>query len=70
MASWGSEKVAGSKGVMRAGEADRCAGLGADAGIVSNHGGCKLDGACAALDFLPEVAAAIVDGASGAGRTS
>ncbi len=47
------------KGVMRADDAARCAELGADAVIVSNHGGRNLDGARPTLDILPEVAAAI-----------
>ncbi len=47
------------KGVMRADDADRCAELGADAVIVSNHGGRNLDGARPTIDILPEVANAI-----------
>ncbi len=47
------------KGVMRADDAARCAELGADAVIVSNHGGRNLDSARPTLDILPEVAAAI-----------
>jgi len=47
------------KGVMRADDAARCAELGADAIVVSNHGGRNLDGARPTLAILPEVAAAI-----------
>jgi len=43
------------KGVMRADDAERAAGSGAAAVIVSNHGGRQLDGTAAALDALPAV---------------
>jgi L-lactate dehydrogenase (cytochrome) len=43
------------KGVLRAEEAARAADLGADAVIVSNHGGRQLDHVPAALDALPAI---------------
>ena len=48
-----------AKGVLT--EADACAALeaGADAVLVSNHGGRQLDGVPAALDQLPEVVSAV-----------
>ena len=49
------------KGVMRADDARRCAEMGADAVIVSNHGGRNLDSAPAPLEILPEIAAAVGD---------
>jgi len=49
------------KGVMRADDAVRCAELGADAVIVSNHGGRNLDSAPPTLEILPEIAAAVGD---------
>ncbi len=49
------------KGVMRADDAVRCAEMGADAVIVSNHGGRNLDSAPAPLEILPEIAGAVGD---------
>jgi len=43
------------KGVMSAADARRCVEQGADAVVVSNHGGRQLDGLPAALDVLGEV---------------
>lgn len=43
------------KGVLDSEDAEHCAGLGADALIVSNHGGRQLDGVPAAIDALPAV---------------
>jgi isopentenyl diphosphate isomerase/L-lactate dehydrogenase-like FMN-dependent dehydrogenase len=43
------------KGVLRGDDARRCVDLGADAVVVSNHGGNVLDGAVATLRALPEV---------------
>ena len=43
------------KGVMSAADARRCVEQGADAVVVSNHGGRQLDGLPAALDMLGEV---------------
>lgn len=47
------------KGVMRADDAVRCAEMGADGIIVSNHGGRNLDSAPPTLEILPEIAAAV-----------
>lgn len=45
------------KGVLAAEDAERAHQIGADAVVLSNHGGRQLDGAVTALDVLPEVAA-------------
>jgi 4-hydroxymandelate oxidase len=47
------------KGILRADDAVRCAELGAQAVIVSNHGGRHLDSGLATADALPEIAAAV-----------
>ncbi len=47
------------KGIMSADDARRAAAHGADAVVVSNHGGRQLDSAPASLDALPEIAAAV-----------
>jgi isopentenyl diphosphate isomerase/L-lactate dehydrogenase-like FMN-dependent dehydrogenase len=47
------------KGILSAADAQRAADAGADGIIVSNHGGRQVDGAIAALDALPPVAAAV-----------
>jgi len=47
------------KGILRPDDADRLVRLGADAVVVSNHGGRQLDGACATLDALPGVVDAV-----------
>ena len=47
------------KGVMNAADARRCVEQGADAVVVSNHGGRQLDGLPAALDVLGEITAEI-----------
>ena len=47
------------KGVARADDAMRIVELGADAIWISNHGGRQLDAACATLDTLPSIAAAV-----------
>jgi 4-hydroxymandelate oxidase len=51
------------KGVLRGGDAMRCAEAGAKAIIVSNHGGRHLDGVLATADALDEIVDA-VDGAA------
>jgi len=43
------------KGIMDADDAELAVASGADALIVSNHGGRQLDGAPASLDVLPEI---------------
>jgi len=52
------------KGIMRADEAVRAVEYGADAVIVSNHGGRNLDSAMASIDALPEIVEAIGDRAT------
>ena len=47
------------KGVLTADDARRAADHGADAVVVSNHGGRQLDGVAPTLRALPEVVAAI-----------
>ncbi len=47
------------KGILHAEDARRALDAGVDGIIVSNHGGRQVDGAIAALDALPAVAAAI-----------
>lgn len=47
------------KGVLDAADARRCAELGLDGLVVSNHGGRQLDGAPASLDCLPAIAEAV-----------
>lgn len=47
------------KGVQRGDDAERAVARGADAIVVSNHGGRQLDGARASLDALPEVVRAV-----------
>jgi L-lactate dehydrogenase (cytochrome) len=46
------------KGVLDAGDAQRAADLGADAIVVSNHGGRQLDGAPSTIAALPRIAEA------------
>jgi L-lactate dehydrogenase (cytochrome) len=47
------------KGVLTADDARRAVDGGADAVVVSNHGGRQLDGVAASLDALPEIAKAV-----------
>jgi isopentenyl diphosphate isomerase/L-lactate dehydrogenase-like FMN-dependent dehydrogenase len=47
------------KGVMTAEDAVACAVAGADAIIVSNHGGRQLDGCLASIDALPAIVSAL-----------
>jgi isopentenyl diphosphate isomerase/L-lactate dehydrogenase-like FMN-dependent dehydrogenase len=47
------------KGVLTGDDARRAVDGGADAVVVSNHGGRQLDGVAASLDALPEVAGAV-----------
>lgn len=49
------------KGVMDADDARRAVDNGADAVVVSNHGGRQLDGAISSIAALPEVVAAVGD---------
>jgi isopentenyl diphosphate isomerase/L-lactate dehydrogenase-like FMN-dependent dehydrogenase len=47
------------KGILAGEDARRAAECGADAIVVSNHGGRQLDGAIASLDALPDIATAV-----------
>jgi (S)-mandelate dehydrogenase len=47
------------KGVLSAGDAERALALGCDGVVLSNHGGRQLDYCVAAIEVLPEVAAAV-----------
>jgi len=47
------------KGVLHPADAQRLVELGADALVVSNHGGRQLDGAIATIDALPAIVAAV-----------
>ncbi|MDE2483229.1 MAG: alpha-hydroxy-acid oxidizing protein [bacterium] len=58
-AAWGGPLVV--KGVHTADDARAAVAAGADAVVVSNHGGRQLDGVAATLDVLPEVVAAVGD---------
>lgn len=61
---WIREQWAGPivvKGVHTADDARRAAAAGADAVVVSNHGGRQLDGVAPSLYVLPEVVAAVGD---------
>ncbi|MEV6771061.1 alpha-hydroxy-acid oxidizing protein [Nocardia sp. NPDC051030] len=49
------------KGVLHPDDARQCVDAGADAVIVSNHGGRQVDGAVAALDALPTIVATVGD---------
>jgi isopentenyl diphosphate isomerase/L-lactate dehydrogenase-like FMN-dependent dehydrogenase len=49
------------KGILHPDDAKRAAMLGADAVIVSNHGGRNLDGSMAPLEALPDVVDAVGD---------
>ena len=49
------------KGILDVDDARQAAANGADGIVVSNHGGRQVDGAIAALDALPEIAAAVGD---------
>jgi L-lactate dehydrogenase (cytochrome) len=54
---WGGKLVL--KGVLDVEDAKIAAGTGADAIIVSNHGGRQLDGAMASIEAVPEIADAV-----------
>ncbi len=51
----------GVKGLIDPADAEEAARLGVDGIVVSNHGGRQLDGAAPAVDFLPDIAAAVGD---------
>lgn len=48
-----------AKGVLHPEDARRCADIGLDGIIVSNHGGRQLDAAAAPMDMLPAIAAEV-----------
>ncbi len=54
---WGGKLVV--KGIMDARDARRAIDAGADAIVVSNHGGRQLDGAPSTIKALPEIAAGV-----------
>lgn len=57
--TWGGPVAV--KGILTGDDARRACDHGADAIIVSNHGGRQLDGAMSAISALPEVVAAVGD---------
>lgn len=54
---WGGKLIL--KGVLDEDDARRAADFGADAIVVSNHGGRQLDGAVSAITMLPRIARAV-----------
>ena len=54
---WGGKLIL--KGILDPEDAERAAGTGADALIVSNHGGRQLDGAMSSIAALPDIVAAV-----------
>ncbi len=56
---WGGKLVL--KGIMDVEDAELAVKVGADAIIVSNHGGRQLDGAPSSIDALPAIVAAVGD---------
>ncbi len=56
---WGGKLIL--KGINDPDDARRAADLGADAIVVSNHGGRQLDGAVSSIRMLPEIVAAVGD---------
>ena len=54
---WGGKLIL--KGILDEDDARRAADFGADAIIVSNHGGRQLDGAVSAISMLPRIARAV-----------
>ncbi len=56
---WGGKLIL--KGIMEVEDAELAAQAGADAIVVSNHGGRQLDGAPASIDALPAIVQAVGD---------
>ncbi|MEI4471010.1 alpha-hydroxy acid oxidase [Frigidibacter sp. MR17.24] len=54
---WGGKVIL--KGILDAGDAAKAAAFGADAIVVSNHGGRQLDGALSSIRMLPGIVAAV-----------
>lgn len=59
MEQWGGKVIL--KGILDAEDARQAAALGADAIVVSNHGGRQLDGALSSIRVLPEIMDAVGD---------
>ncbi|WP_282091990.1 alpha-hydroxy acid oxidase [Epibacterium ulvae] len=59
MEMWGGKVIL--KGILDAEDARMAAKLGADAIVVSNHGGRQLDGALSSIRMLPEIMDAVGD---------
>lgn len=59
MDMWGGKVIL--KGIMDPGDARRAADLGADAIVVSNHGGRQLDGTISSIRALPAILDAVGD---------
>ena len=59
MDQWGGKVIL--KGILDAEDARMAAKLGADAIVVSNHGGRQLDGALSSIRILPEIMDAVGD---------
>ena len=59
MQMWGGKVIL--KGILDVEDARRAADLGADAIVVSNHGGRQLDGALSSIRMLPAIVAAVGD---------
>jgi L-lactate dehydrogenase (cytochrome) len=57
--AWGGKLIL--KGILDAEDATRAADFGADAVIVSNHGGRQLDGALSSIRMLPGIVRAVGD---------
>lgn len=49
------------KGILEASDAEECVKLGAEALVVSNHGGRQLDGARSAISVVPEIVEKVGD---------
>jgi L-lactate dehydrogenase (cytochrome) len=56
---WGGKFII--KGILDAEDAQKCVDVGADAIIVSNHGGRQLDGAISSIRALPEIVRTVGD---------
>ena len=59
MRMWGGKVIL--KGILDVEDAKMAASLGADAIVVSNHGGRQLDGALSSIRMLPEIVKAVGD---------
>lgn len=59
MDMWGGKVIL--KGILHPEDAERAAQVGADAIVVSNHGGRQLDGALSSIRMLPSIVSAVGD---------